>query len=82
MPAYYFDVAARDYTFADGAIELVIERVPCSASMEPSQSSELIFCASWIGCEGQSMLAMLANSVAVCKKQNEHGMKGESVSCP
>ena len=42
--AYYFDLAARDYTLADGAIELVIEGVPCSAFIEPSQSSELIFC--------------------------------------
>ena len=42
--AYYFDLAARDYTLADGAIELVIEGIPCSALIEPSQSSELIFC--------------------------------------
>ena len=42
--AYYFDLAARDYSLADGAIELVVERVPCSAFIEPSQSSELIFC--------------------------------------
>jgi hypothetical protein len=43
--AYYFDFAARDYILADGAIELVIEGVPCSAFVEPSQSCELIFCA-------------------------------------
>jgi hypothetical protein len=43
--AYYFDLAARDYILADGAIELVIEGVPCSAFIEPSQSCELIFCA-------------------------------------
>ena len=42
--AYYFDLATRDYSLADGAIELVIERVPCSVFIEPSQSSELIFC--------------------------------------
>jgi len=42
--AYYFDLAARDYILADGAIELVIEGVPCSAFIEPSQSCELIFC--------------------------------------
>jgi hypothetical protein len=42
--AYYCNLAARDYILADGAIELVIERVPCSASIEPSQTSELIFC--------------------------------------
>ena len=41
--AYYFDLAARDYILADGAIELVIEGAPCSAFIEPSQSSELIF---------------------------------------
>ncbi len=43
--AYYFDLAARDYFLADGAIELVIEGVPRSAFIEPSQSCELIFCA-------------------------------------
>ena len=43
--AYYFDLAARDYTLAAGAIELVVEGVPCSAFIEPSQSCELIFCA-------------------------------------
>jgi hypothetical protein len=42
--AYYFDLAAGDYILADGAIELVIEGVPCSALIEPSQSSELSFC--------------------------------------
>jgi hypothetical protein len=41
--AYYFDLAARDYTLADSAIELVIEEVPCSAFIESSQSRELIF---------------------------------------
>ena len=67
--AYYFDLAARDYILADGAIELVVEGVPCSAFIEPSQSCELIFCARWIGCEGESMLAMVANSVAICKNR-------------
>ena len=43
--AYYFDLAARDYSLAAGAIELIIERVPCSAFIEPSQGCELIFCA-------------------------------------
>src|SRR5207244_5136510 len=42
--AYYFDLAARDYTLADGAIELVIEGAPWSAFIDPSQSLELIFC--------------------------------------
>ena len=46
-PANYRNLAARDYILADGAVELVIERVPCSASIEPSQGRELIFCASW-----------------------------------
>jgi len=45
--AYYCNLAARDNIFVDGAVELVIERVPCSASIEPSQSCELIFFASW-----------------------------------
>jgi len=43
--AYYFDLAARDYSLAAGAIELIIERVPCAAFIEPSQGCELIFCA-------------------------------------
>jgi len=41
--AYYFDLAARDYTLADGAIELVIEGGPWSAFIDPSQSREFIF---------------------------------------
>ena len=44
--AYYFNLAARDYSLAAGAIELVIKRVPSPALIEPSQSCELIFCAS------------------------------------
>src|SRR5438046_4516634 len=40
--AYYFDLAARDYTLADGAIDLVIEGAPLSAFIDPSQSDELI----------------------------------------
>jgi hypothetical protein len=40
---YYFDLAARDYSLADGAIELVVEGIPCSAFIKPSQRSELIF---------------------------------------
>ena len=43
--AYYFNLAARDYSLAAGAIEMVVEGVPCSAFIEPSQSCELIFCA-------------------------------------
>ena len=41
--AYCFDLAARDYTLADGAIELVIEGGPWSAFIDPSQSREFIF---------------------------------------
>ena len=41
--ADYFDLTARDYILADGAIELVIERAPWSAFIDPSQSHELIF---------------------------------------
>jgi hypothetical protein len=42
--AYYFYLAAEDYTLAAGAIEPVIERVPWSALIEPPQSCKLIFC--------------------------------------
>jgi len=52
--AYYFNLAARDYILADGAIELVIEGVPCSALIEPSQSGELIFCDRWDGLRGRN----------------------------
>jgi len=41
--AYDFDLAARDYTLADGAIELAIEGAPWPAFINPSQSRELIF---------------------------------------
>ena len=41
--AYYFDLAARDESLADGAIELVIEGVPWSVFIDPSQSRELLF---------------------------------------
>ena len=55
--AYYFDLVARDYILADGAIELVIEGVPCSAFIEPSQSSELIFCDRSDGLRGRKHAA-------------------------
>ena len=42
--AYYFDSAVREYILADSAIEPVIEGVPYSAFIEPSQNHELIFC--------------------------------------
>jgi hypothetical protein len=61
--AYYFDLAARDYILADGAIELVIEGVPCSALIEPSQSSELIFCARSDRLRGTSNLGGLFFSI-------------------
>ncbi len=67
--AYYFDLTARDYSLAAGAIELIIERIPCSAFIEPSQSCELIFCARLDWLRGRSMLAMVANSVAICKNR-------------
>ena len=68
--AYYFDPPARDYTLAAGAIELVVEGVPFSASIEPSQSCELIFCARLDRpCEGESMAPMVASSVAICKNK-------------
>ena len=41
--AYDFDLAARDYMLADGAIESVVEAIPRSALVDPSQSRELIF---------------------------------------
>jgi len=44
--AYYFDLAARDYILADGAIELVIEGVPCSAFIERRKAASLSFAAS------------------------------------
>lgn len=40
---YYFDLAPRDYVFADGTIDSVIEAIPWSALIDPSQSRELIF---------------------------------------
>jgi hypothetical protein len=41
--AYYFDLLPRDYSLANGAIELVIKGFPPSALIEPSQSCELVF---------------------------------------
>jgi hypothetical protein len=42
--AYDFNLAARDFILAHGAIESVVEAIPWSALIDPSQSSELIFC--------------------------------------
>ena len=79
--AYDFDFAPRDYTLADGAVELIIERVPCSAFIEPPQSCELVFCARldrlrWRkhACDGGKFRRDL-------QEQSLRAMKGESVSC-
>jgi len=61
-----------------GAIELIIEGFPCSAFIEPSQSAILSSEPGWIGCQGESMLAMVANSVAIWQAQNAHAMKGRA----
>ena len=42
--AYDFNLAAREFMLADGAIEPVVEAIPWSALVDPSQSRELIFC--------------------------------------
>ena len=42
--AYDFNLAAREFMLADGAIESVVEAIPWSALVDPSQSRELIFC--------------------------------------
>jgi hypothetical protein len=41
--AHYFNLATRDFMLADGAIESVVEAIPWSALIDPSQSRELIF---------------------------------------
>ena len=41
--AYDFNLAARDFMLTDGAIESVVEAIPWSAFIDPSQSRELIF---------------------------------------
>lgn len=80
--AYYFDVAARDYTLAAGAIELVVEGVPCSAFIEPSQSCELIFCARWDRLRGRKHAGDGCKFRRDLQEKNGHAMKRESVSCP
>jgi hypothetical protein len=80
--AYYFDPAARDYILADGAIELVIEGVPCPAFIEPSQSCELIFCARLDRLRGRNHAADAGKFRRDLQEQNGHATKGESVSCP
>jgi len=69
--AYDFDLAARDYTLADSAIELVIERPPCSALIKAAQSRELIFCGQSDSLRGGRHLPMVANFVAICKNTAE-----------
>ena len=41
--AYDFNLAARDFILADSAIDSVVEAIPWSAFIDPSQSRELIF---------------------------------------
>ena len=77
--AYYFDLAARDYSLADGAIELIIERVPCSAFIEPSQNCELIFFASWDRLLGRKHAGDGGKFRRDLQEQSGHAMKGDSV---
>ena len=78
--AYYFNLAARDYSLAAGAIELIIEGVPCSAFIEPSQSCELIFCASLDRLRGRKHAGDGGKFRRDLQAQSGHAMKGESVS--
>ena len=80
--AYYFNLAARDYSLAAGAIELVVEGVPCSAFIEPSQSCELIFCARLDRLRGRKHAGDGGKFRRDLQEKNGHAMKGESVSCP
>ena len=79
--AYYFDLAARDNIFADDAVELVIERVPCSAFIQPSQSCELIFCARLDRLRGRKHAGDGGKFRRDLQEQSRHAMNGESVSC-
>ena len=80
--AYYRNLAARDYTLAAGAIELVVEGVPCSALIEPSQSCELIFCARLDRLRGRKHAGDGGKFGRDLQEQSRHAMKAESVSCP
>jgi hypothetical protein len=73
-------VAARDYTLAAGAIELVVEGVPCSAFIEPSQSCELIFRARLDRLRGRKHAGDGGKFRRDLQEQNGHTTKGESVS--
>jgi hypothetical protein len=79
--AYYCNLAARDYTLAAGAIELVIERVPWSASIEPSQSCKLIFCARLDRLRGRKHAGDGGKFRRNLQEQSRHAMNVESVSC-
>ena len=67
--AYYFDLTARDYSLADGAIQLIVEGVPCSAFIEPSQSCELIFCDRSDRLRGRKHAGDGGNPSAICKNR-------------
>ena len=80
--AYYFDLAARDNIFADDAVELVIERVPCSAFIQPSQSCELIFCARLDRLRGRKHAGDGGKFRRDLQEQNGHAMKGRERKLP
>jgi hypothetical protein len=75
--AYYLDLAARDYILADGAIEPVIERVPSSAFIEPSQGSELTFYGQSDRLQGRKHAADGGKFRLDLQERNRPAMKGE-----
>ena len=77
--AYYFDLAARDYSLAAGAIELVVKGGPCSAFIQPSQSRELIFCARLDRLRWRKHAGDGGKFRRDLQEQNGHAMKGASV---
>jgi len=80
--AYYFDLAARDNIFADDAVELVVERVPCSAFIQPSQSCELIFCARLDRLRGRKHAGDGGKFRRDLQEQNGHAMKERERKLP
>ena len=80
--AYYLDVAARDYSLAAGAIELIIEGVPRSAFIEPSQSCELIFCARLDRLRGRKHAGDGGKFRRDLQEQSRHAMKGRERKLP
>ena len=80
--AYYFDLTARDYSLAAGAIELIIERIPCSAFIEPSQSCELIFCARLDRLRGRKHAGDGGKFRRDLQEQNGHAMKERERKLP